>query len=70
LSKIRGCPSFKASKGEAEVVYREPLATQKMGVTSAFPACWVVAESEAQRVNKNEKALLKPQRINIRHIQF
>jgi len=30
-SESRGCPRFKASKGEAVVNYREPLATQKMG---------------------------------------
>jgi hypothetical protein len=59
-------PSFKASKCEAVVVYREPLAIRRHsvsyggtgaedGVTSAFPACWVVGESEAQRVNKMKK---------------
>ena len=31
MSESRGCPSFKASKGEAVVAYRNPLATQKMG---------------------------------------
>jgi hypothetical protein len=31
MSESRGCPSFKASKGEAVVAYRDPLATQKMG---------------------------------------
>ncbi|MGD8261878.1 MAG: hypothetical protein PVG08_12340 [Desulfobacterales bacterium] len=31
LIESRGCPSFKASKGEAVVSYRNPLATQKMG---------------------------------------
>lgn len=31
MSESRGCPSFKASKGEAVVGYRNPLATQKMG---------------------------------------
>ena len=31
MSESRGCPSFKASKGEAVIVYRNPLATQKMG---------------------------------------
>ena len=31
MSESRECPSFKASKGEAVVAYRNPLATQKMG---------------------------------------
>jgi hypothetical protein len=31
MIESRGCPSFKASKGEAVVVYCEPLATQQMG---------------------------------------
>jgi hypothetical protein len=31
MSESGGCLSFKASKGEAVVVYRNPLATQKMG---------------------------------------
>ncbi len=31
MSESRGCPSFKASKSEAVVAYRKPLATQKMG---------------------------------------
>ena len=31
MIESRGCPSFKASKGEAVVTYRDPLATQKMG---------------------------------------
>jgi len=30
MIESRGCPSFKASKGEAVVGYRNPLATQKM----------------------------------------
>jgi len=45
-------------KGEAVVSYCEPLTTQVEdpvergdAVLSAFPTCWVVAESEAQRVN-------------------
>jgi hypothetical protein len=36
MSESRGFPSFKASKGEAVVGYREPLATQKM-VAIGFP---------------------------------
>ena len=31
MSESRGCPSFKTSKGEAVVAYRNSLATQKMG---------------------------------------
>ena len=31
LSESRGCPRFKASKGEAIASYRQPLATQEMG---------------------------------------
>jgi hypothetical protein len=31
MSESRGCLSFKASKGEAVVGYRNPLVTQKMG---------------------------------------
>ena len=31
MSESRGCPSFKASKGEGVVAYPDPLATQKMG---------------------------------------
>jgi hypothetical protein len=30
MGESRGCTSFKASKGEAVVSYRNPLATQKM----------------------------------------
>ena len=30
------------------------LGNAEDGVSSAFPTCWVVAESEAQRVNKME----------------
>jgi hypothetical protein len=63
LIESRGYPGFKASKGEAVVAYRKPLAIRRRlagyggtgaedGVPSAFPACWVVAESEAQRANK------------------
>jgi len=63
LSESRGHSSFKASKGKAVVAYREPLAIRRRfagyggtgaedEVPSAFPACWVAAESEAQRVSK------------------
>ena|GEM_PF-6196867 len=31
MSESRECPCFKASKGEAVVTYRNPLATQKKG---------------------------------------
>ncbi|MGD8258960.1 MAG: hypothetical protein PVG70_21175 [Desulfobacterales bacterium] len=31
MSESRGCLSFEASKGEAVIVYCEPLATKKMG---------------------------------------
>jgi hypothetical protein len=48
LSESRGCPSFKASKGEAVIIYREPLAIRRRflsyggtgvedGVASTFP---------------------------------
>jgi len=33
------------------------------GVLSAFPACWVVAESEAQRVNNTVKKPLSLETI-------
>jgi hypothetical protein len=39
MSESRGCRSFKASKVEAVVTYRNPLATQKMGWHRLSP--WV-----------------------------
>jgi len=63
LQGVQGWGSTELSRSQAVVTYRNPLAIRRRfvsngvtgaedGVASAFPACWVVAESEAQRVNK------------------
>ena len=51
---LRGLEAFicKAFKGEAIVIYASPLITQQMEASSS--PCWVVAESEAQRVKINK----------------
>jgi len=41
-----------ATEGEAVVRLPRTLGNEGDGVSSVFPTCWVVAESEAQRVNK------------------
>jgi hypothetical protein len=37
LRKSQGCSSFKASKDEAVVIYREVLGNEEDGVASDFP---------------------------------
>jgi len=59
LSESRGCPGFKASKGEAVVCYREPLATRKMG--------W---HRLSQRANKIEIFFLKLYLIDRRYMKI
>ena len=65
-SSVQGWASTELCRSQAAVIYREPLAIPRRfvsyggtsaedGVASAFPTCWVVAESEAQRVNKMKK---------------
>jgi hypothetical protein len=57
LSKPHQCP-IAALQTSSKCTLIPPLAglqafgNEGNGVLSAFPPCWVVAESEAQRVNK------------------
>jgi hypothetical protein len=63
LRESRGCASFKAFKGEAVVAYRA-LGNEEDGVTSAFPPCWVVAESDLSVRSLKPKGQTKWDLIN------
>ena len=45
-------PQIQGVQGRSRSNLLRALGNAEDGVSSAFPACWVVAESEAQRVNK------------------
>jgi hypothetical protein len=49
-------PQIQGVQGQSRpaVAGLRALGNAEDGVSSAFPTCWVVAESEAQRVNKME----------------
>ena len=47
-------PQIQGVQGRSRNNLLRALGNAEDGVSSAFPACWVVAESEAQRVTKME----------------
>ena len=47
-------PQIQGVQGRSRNKLLRAFGNAEDGVSSAFPACWVVAESEAQRINKIE----------------